>query len=102
MSDPGFHDFLKTAFYTMIKGEVAYLKLGPEAHNEIYHTSRCSFIRTDKEKAQILADVGSTIYIKVSLTNIKRDPKCSQHASWPDKLKFFEKVRLTGRELCEQ
>ena len=28
MSDPGFHDFLKATFVTMLKGEVCYLRVG--------------------------------------------------------------------------
>lgn len=86
----------------MCKGEVAYLRLTPKAHNDMYHTSSLSLIRSPEEKAQILADVGPDIYIKMTVTNIKRDPKCGQHASWPEKLKFYERVRLTGRELSEQ
>ena len=38
--------------------------------------------------------------MKLSLINIKRDPKCEQHAPWCDKIAYFEKVRVTGRELC--
>lgn len=36
------------------------------------------------------------------ITNIKRDPKCENTATVEEKLKFFERVRITGRELCEQ
>lgn len=102
MSDPGYHDFLNRGFQTMRKGEVAYLVLTEDAHRKMYHTSNLSMIRTDEEKAQIFKDVGTQIWIKVTMTNIKRDPKCQQHAPWDDKVKYYEKVRLTGKELCEQ
>ncbi len=36
------------------------------------------------------------------VTNIKRDPKCDQNASWSEKLKFYERVRITGKELSEE
>lgn len=45
--------------------------------------------------------VGPDIYIRVHITNIKRDPKCDNTASWDEKLIFFDKVRSVGKELCE-
>ena len=38
MTDKKGHEFLRTAFLTMRKGEVAWLKIGPEHHGNIYHT----------------------------------------------------------------
>ena len=38
MSDYAYHDFLRQVFLTMGKGEVAFIKLGKEAHNGIYHS----------------------------------------------------------------
>jgi hypothetical protein len=46
--------------------------------------------------------VGPDIYIKVTITNIKRDPKCDTQAPWEEKIQFFERVRITGKELCEE
>ena len=57
---------------------------------------------TKEERQKILASVGTNIWIKVTVTSIKRDPKCDQNADWQEKLKFFEKVRITGKELCEE
>lgn len=78
MKDPGFHEYLRSTFFTMLKHEVAYLVLSPAAHNNMYHESlvNLSMIRTPEEKAKILASVGDLIYIKLTVANIKRDPKC--------------------------
>ena len=67
----------------------------------MYHESQVSLIRSPEERQSILDSTGSQIYIKVTLTNIKRDPKCNQNATWSEKISFFEKVRVTGKELCE-
>ena len=39
------------------------------------------------------AKVGQDIYIKVSITNIKRDPALSNNATWEEKVIFFDKIR---------
>jgi hypothetical protein len=48
----------------------------------MYHKSfeSLSPIRSAEEKQKILASVGQVIWIKVTITQIKRDPKCDQHA----------------------
>jgi len=46
--------------------------------------------------------VGPDIYIRCHITNVKRDPKCDNTASWEEKIVFFDKVRAVGKELCEQ
>ena len=43
--------------------------------------------------------VGPTIWIKVSITNIKRNPKCDTQAPLDQKLVFYDKVREQSREL---
>jgi hypothetical protein len=48
------------------------------------------------------AAVGPTIYIKVTLLSIKRDPKCAQTASWEEKVKYFEAVREISKELISE
>lgn len=50
----------------------------------------------------IKSQIGPYIYIKVTLESIRRDPKCDVNAPWAKKLKFFEKVRVTGKELCDE
>lgn len=102
MNDPAFHDFLRTTLITMRKGEVVFVRISEETHAGIYHNSQMSTIRSAQEKQQIRSSVGPDIYMKLSLTNIKRDPKCEQHAPWQDRILFFEKVRVTGKELCAQ
>lgn len=84
----------------MRKGEVAFIKLKEEAHRGIYNDQNLSSIRSKEEKEQIKSSVGPDIYIRISLTNIKRDPKCDVQASWSKKLEYFERVRITGKELC--
>lgn len=101
LSDQSFHDFLRTTLLTMKKGEVVYLKIGEETHAGLYHNSKMSIIRSAEEKQKILSVVGPDIYMKLSLTNIKRDPKCEQQAPWSDRIQFYNKVRITGKELCE-
>ena len=43
--------------------------------------------------------VGPTIWIRVHITNIKRNPKCETQAPLDEKLVFYEKVRESSREL---
>ena len=43
--------------------------------------------------------VGPTIWIRVNLTNIKRNPKCDTQAPLDQKLVFYDKVRDMSREL---
>lgn len=43
--------------------------------------------------------VGPTIWIRVEITNIKRNPKCDTQAPLDEKLVFFEKVKEASREL---
>jgi len=46
--------------------------------------------------------VGPDIYVRVHITNIKRDPKCGTQEPLDKKLTFFEKVRQTGKELVAE
>ena len=48
------------------------------------------------------AKFGQDIYIKVSITNIKRDPALSNNATWEEKVIFFDKIREIGKELCAE
>ena len=43
--------------------------------------------------------VGPTIYIRVNLVNIKRNPKCETQAPLEQKLVFYDKIREMSREL---
>ena len=55
--------------------------------------------RTDEDRERMANSVGPTVWIKVTIVNIKRDPKCDIHAPLEKKLVFYEKVRETSREL---
>jgi hypothetical protein len=46
--------------------------------------------------------VGPDIYIRVNITNIKRDPKCETGAPLEKKLIFFEKIREICRDLVAE
>ena len=50
----------------------------------------------------MIAAVGATIFIKVTVLSIKRDPKCAQSASWDEKKSYFEQVREIARELISE
>jgi hypothetical protein len=41
MADPCFHEFLKSAFYTMVKGEVAYLVVSKNATTTCTMSPKC-------------------------------------------------------------
>ena len=102
MNDASYHDFLRLAFFQMRKGEVAYIKVGPSQHVSMYHNRNLSLQKTQEEKDAMKATVGQDIFIKVTVTNIKRDPTCDAKATWEEKVIFFEKVRDVGRELCAE
>jgi len=102
MNDRDYHDFLREAFLKMRKNQIAFIKLTEVAHKKIYHNSNLSVQRSTEEKEQIRATVGQDIYIRVHITNIKRDPKCDTKATLDEKLRFFERVRITGKELSEE
>ena len=94
-------DFLKNSFLKMRKGQVAWLKVGEVHHQRIYHK-----IFDEMPKPEILTEalkaakpIGKDIYIKIEVTNIKRDPKCCVSATFDQKLAYFDKIRQLGKEL---
>ncbi len=68
----------------------------------MFHNCSQSYQRSAEEKEQIRSSVGTDIYIKVTITNVGRNPKCDTQASWEEKNVFFDRVRSTGKELCEE
>ena len=84
----------------MKKKEIVYLKINEKAHGMIYHQSNISSQRSLEEKEKIRQTVNKEIWIRVYISNIKRDPKCDTQATLEEKLTFFERVRITGKELC--
>ena len=102
MSDHRYHDFLRHSFFHMKKGEIAFVKIGPAQHHGMYHKTNLSMQRTQEERDAMRLKVGQDIYIRVQVTNIKRDPMCDAKATWDEKITFFNKVREVGKELCAE
>lgn len=102
MSDERYHDFLRHAFLTMRKNEICFLRITPASHKNIYHATNLSMQRTEAERERMRTTVGPDIFIKVTVTNIKRDPMCDARAPWEEKFAFYLKVREVGRELCAE
>jgi len=107
MSNSEFHDYLRAAFRTMKRNEVAFLKISEKMHRGIYHHKMLklesnSMIkkRTKEELEKIRDHVGQDIYIKVTLTQIQRDPRCDANgATFKQRVDFFNTVRDTCKEL---
>lgn len=55
--------------------------------------------RTQQDREKMQKSVGPTIYIRVNIVNIKRNPKCETQAPLDQKLVFYDKVREMSREL---
>jgi hypothetical protein len=89
MSDRKYHDFLRHAFAGMRKGEICFLKLGVEAHKRMYHSVDLNQVRNEAEREQIRNSIGPDIYMKISVTNIKRDLMCDGKATWQEKIAFY-------------
>ena len=45
------------------------------------------------EAAKAAKSIGNEIFIKIEITNIKRDPKCDVSATFDQKLVYFDKIR---------
>ena len=45
------------------------------------------------EAAKAAKPIGNEIFIKIEITNIKRDPKCDVSATFDQKLVYFDKIR---------
>jgi hypothetical protein len=55
--------------------------------------------RTQEEKDKIKAAIGSTVYMKLMIDSIKREPTIpKQNSSFVDKIAFSEKVREIAKE----
>jgi tetratricopeptide (TPR) repeat protein len=102
MNDDGVYPFLRSSFLKMRKGQVSFIKVGPSVHNYMFHRNNLEKQKTQEEKEHMKKAVGADIFVRIHITNIKRDPKCAQTASWEEKCIFFDKVRQTGKELCEE
>ena len=54
------------------------------------------------ETAKKAGPIGNDIWIQISMTNIRRDPKCSNTAPFEVKLAFFEKIRVICKDLIAE
>lgn len=104
MNDYRYHDFIRLAFLTMKSGETAWIKLNESQHQSMYHQSYTKCLRrTQEEKDKIASSIGNTIYMKLMIDSIKREPKIpKQNGSMPEKVEFYEKIREIAKEQIEQ
>jgi len=99
MTDFRYHDFLKEAFKTMRKNEVAWIVLEESAHRGMYHASyKHCLRRTEEEKAKIEAAIGENIYMRLNVESIGRNPVTPNFdSSIEERYLYIEKVR----EICK-
>lgn len=95
IDSPKYHAFLNVCFKTMRRGQIAWIKIGEFWHKGGYHTEKN--LRKPYMKAN--ADVTQTIWLKAEISNIKRDARCDNHATFEEKLAYYDKVRESCREL---
>jgi len=94
--------FLRDCFRSMRRGQVAFIRIDESRHGRIYHQINMNLQRTEEDRERMRTSVGPTIFIRVNLTNIKRNPKCDTQAPLDKKLIFYNQVREIGRELIGQ
>ena len=95
IDSPRYLPYLNKCLKVMRRGQIAWLKIGQGEHNGGYHTTA----NLKKGYMDREAEVGQTIWLKVEITNIKRDLKCAPNANFEAKIAFNEKVRVICREL---
>lgn len=49
----------------------------------------------------MVKSVGDTIYFKLTVSNIRRNPKVANNASIETKFEYYDKIRVLCKELCE-
>ena len=86
----------------MRKGQVSWLKIGESQHKGIYHKQKENLPAALTESAKAAGPIGNDIYIQINMTNIRRDPKCSNTATFEVKLAFFEKIRVICKDLIAE
>ena len=94
MGNPQFHEHMRMAFRTMRKGEIAWIKIGPKYHNNIYH------FHSNKDHVQ--DKIGDTIWMKLAVDQIKRIPKFLDEKTYEGRVAFFENIREIGKELVTE
>lgn len=93
MADRKGHDYIRTAFLTMCKGDVVWLKIGEKHHKNIYHTY-CK-----KEHLMTGHQLGPDIYLRLYITDIQRAPVFKDPKTFEGKVDYFETVREICKEL---
>ena len=94
--------FFRKSFQRMLKNQVAFIKVAQSQHKGIYHQQNLNKQKTVAEKEHMQKTVGPDIYIRVTITNIKRDPKCDTGTPLDEKLVFYEKIRGICRDLVAE
>ena len=90
------HEFLRKAFFTMKKGEVVWLKIGPKHHKDVYHNS-CTKDHISKD-----AEIGTDIWMKIYIETIKRNPPYKQNLPFEGKVEYYETCRVICKELVQE
>jgi len=80
----------------MKKGEVAWIKIGPKYHGQIYH-NYCKRDHVAKD-----AVIGPDIWIKLGIDSIKRQPPYKDDSTYAGKLQYYETIREIARELVAE
>lgn len=98
MSDNRYHEFLRDAFLTMKKGEICYLKIGQSRHDGIYHQESMQARRTEEQRKKLKEEIGTDVYIKLTVSNIKREADFSDDKTFEGRLRIFERVKVVCKE----
>ena len=67
---------IRDAFRIMRRDQVAFLRIEESRHDRVYHNKNMSLQKTEADREKMRNSVGPTVYIRVNITNIKRNPKC--------------------------
>ena len=84
------HEHFRQAFLTMCKGEVAWLKMSPKVHKNMYHKMPGHHVDTSK--------IGESIFLKLFVDTLKRDPQLKPNQPYKECLAYFDKIQ----ELCKE
>ena len=87
------HEHIRLAFAKMKKGEIAWIKYGPQYHKNIYH----NYCKKDHLAKDLV--LGDQLWIKLTCEGIKRNPVYKDSKSYQGKIDFFSSVREICKEL---
>eukprot|EP00352_Strombidinopsis_acuminata_P001105 CAMPEP_0176346446 /NCGR_PEP_ID=MMETSP0126-20121128/6245_1 /TAXON_ID=141414 ORGANISM="Strombidinopsis acuminatum, Strain SPMC142" /NCGR_SAMPLE_ID=MMETSP0126 /ASSEMBLY_ACC=CAM_ASM_000229 /LENGTH=174 /DNA_ID=CAMNT_0017693989 /DNA_START=514 /DNA_END=1038 /DNA_ORIENTATION=+ len=86
----------------MKKGEICYLKIGQSRHGGIYHQESMQARRTEDQRKKLKSEIGTDVYIKLTVSNIKREADFSDDKTFEARLKIFERVKLVCKEQIQE